>query len=231
MFFYKHASFQQTSIFRAKTIYLKITDWFCLGLVSFPWHAVRYCSQSVHGPPSPITGGISMAMDLQQGLAGSFLGVGGGFFAVRGDQAATMGREHHSSFSGKSQQRSNSIPPAKSAPSPVAAPIPHPCTCYSILGLFKEKFYSFHLKSGWHHLILPAAGTLSSATVKADQSAAESRSGGATDRWGHNYILIFIFFLGSCFNASGVSLPPGPHHTRSLQDKWAGWVRAGISPA
>lgn len=105
-----------------------------------------------------------------------------------------MGREHRSHLSGKSQRGGNSIPPTKSVPSPVAAPVPHPNSCYSILGLFEEKFYSFHLKSVWHHLIPPATGTLSSATVKADQSTAESRSGGAADRWGHNYRLIFIFF-------------------------------------
>lgn len=58
-----------------------------------------------------------MAMDLQQGLAGSFSGLGGGFSAVREDQAAAVGREHRSSFSGKSQRRGNS----KRVPSPVAA--------------------------------------------------------------------------------------------------------------
>lgn len=79
MFFYKHAGFQQTSIFQAKPICLKITSHFCLGLVSFPWHVVRYCPQSVHSPPNLITGGASMAMDLQQVLASSFLGVGGVF--------------------------------------------------------------------------------------------------------------------------------------------------------
>lgn len=77
---------------------------------------------------------------------------------------------------------------------------------------------------------MPQLLGLSSATVSADQSAAGSHGGGAADRWGHNYILIFIFLLGSYLNATGVPLPPGPPHAPSLQDTVAGWVRARNLP-
>lgn len=77
---------------------------------------------------------------------------------------------------------------------------------------------------------MPQLLGLSSATVSADQSAAGSRSGGAADRWGHNYVLIFIFLLGSYLNATGVPLPPGPPHAPSLQDTVAVWVRARNFP-
>lgn len=102
-------------------------------------------------------------------------------------------------------------PPAKSAPSPVAAAL--------FWVYLRKNSIVFHLKSVWHRLISSVTESLSFVTMKPDQSTAESHSAGAADRWGHNYILIFIFFLGSYFNATDVPLPPSPCHTRSLQDK------------
>lgn len=37
--------------------------------------------------------------------------------------------------------------------------------------------------------------------------------------------------LDSYFKATSILLPPSPRHTPLLQDKWAEWVGAGISPA
>lgn len=39
----------------------------------------------------------------------------------------------------------------------------------------------------------------------------------------------YFFFLGSYFHATGIPLPPGPRHARSLLDKSARWLGAGIS--
>lgn len=137
MFFYKHAGFQPTSIFRAKTICLKITNLFCLGLVLSPWHMVWYCPQITHSPSSPIAGGIAMAMDSRQGLAGRFLGVKGVFWSRRGP------RSHHGHI--KSHWFLRDAILHRRCPAPRLLQSPYLHSCPSILGLYKEKFYSFHL--------------------------------------------------------------------------------------
>jgi len=141
MFSYKHTRFQQTSIFQAKTICLKIPEGLCQGLVSFQWHGVSYCPLSVRSPPSPtaprpIAEGVSMAVDLQQGLAGSFVGVGGVFLQSEGlKQWLWAGSIAPASQGSPSREAITSLP-QRACPAPWLLQSPHPHSCYSILGLF-----------------------------------------------------------------------------------------------